>query len=260
MILLQRIVPFFTGLAAAAGFGLLMLSSPGLPPLIHPAIPVSASVLAVGLLIGRLSGWQVRSFQFWNLVGVPLTFIASGFGLFLFLEQPVERLTLGIVVSLFVFFFAEHVFTYMYLPAAYPAYAIEHLSLVLNVLSIFFAGAAGFGTRLFLQAPLYVLAPGFFLLALFIVYGTLWVSKVESRAAFPYAFAGALLMTELFSVVSFLPTGLYTDAAVLTLCLYLFLGVTRAHFLDKLSRTVVRRYLFTGAALVAAVFGTAQWK
>lgn len=257
MILVQRVIPFFTGLVTAAGFTLLLVSP--FEPLMPPALVALATLAPVAVLIGMLSRFRVRQFQSWNFVGVPIIFIASGFCLLLFLEDQSMRIALAATVSLLVFFFSEHVFTYVHLPAKYPLYALEHLSLLLNVLSIFFASAAAFGTLLFLQTPLTLLACLFFPIAFFMIYGTLWVSKVEGPQALPYAFAGAAVVTELFAVIAFLPTGLYTNAAAVALIVYLFLGFTRAHFLDRLSRGVVRRYLLVGFGLLVLIAGTAKW-
>jgi hypothetical protein len=253
MILIHRITPFFIGSAAAAGFLLMVRFG------LDPRLGIPLTLLVVGVLFARLCQWQARSFQFWYLVGTPLVFLLSALGFLLFLESPSQRLVLSAVAGVGTLLFAELTFHYLHAPARYQPYSIEHLSLALNVVSMFFLGTVAFGMRMLLQLPLWQLAGAFAAVSLFVFYGTLWVSKVTGRAAFAYAAAGAVLATELFSVVTFLPTGFYTDAAMIALYLYVFLGLTRAHFLDKLSPTVTRRYLGVGAALLTAIVGTARW-
>lgn len=255
MILLHRITPFFIGLSVAAGFGVMALLKGQWISLVLALVCWAVSVL----LLARLVGWNVRSFQFWYLVGTPAVFSLSSYAAFLFLEHSAERVFLALLTALLVFFFSEHLFHYIHIPARYQAYAIEHLSLVLTVLTIFFLSSVGFGLQFLLQLPVAFLSLNFFLLSLFVIYGTLWVSKVDHGRAWPYAFAGAVLTTELFSVVTFLPTGFYTNAAVLALFFYLFLGFARAHFLDQLSRGVTQRYLLVGSVLLAMIVGTARW-
>ena len=209
MILIHRLTPLLIALAAAAGFA--SVSFFGVPTLAG----MGATFLAVALLGARLCRLNPRSFQFWYLVGTPTAFLASSFGFLLLLERPGERLALGIVSSLLLFLFYELVFAYVHLPGAYQAYSIEHLSLALNVLTMFFLSAIAFGAGMLLQLPLWMLSAVFAGAAMFVVYGTLWVSKVTGRQALAYALAGTALATELFAVVTYLPTGYHTDAALM---------------------------------------------
>ncbi len=254
MILLHRVTPFMAAVVGLLGF--LAMTSLS----IHPLFSLGLSWLVVTLLMARLALWQWRSPVFWNLVGVPSVFLALAGGLFLFLESSAARWALTGLIPLLLFLFGEHVFTYIHTPAAYQAYAIEHLARALNVISMFSLGVIAFGTRVFLQAPFLLLVPVIFFCSFFLVHGTLWASKVEAHRAMPYSFGGALLMTELFGALALLPTGLYANAAWLAISLYLYLGFIRASFLDSLSRSVAARYLAAGVISVAAIAATAQWR
>lgn len=255
MILIHRVTPFFIGLATVSGF-VAMLSFR-----LHPVAVMVATVAAVALLYARLVGFAPRMFQFWMLVGTPLLFLVSSFGLLLFLERASAQIALAVVVSAFIFFFAEHVFSFVHVPANYETYAIEHLSLVMNVASVFFVSVTAFGMRVFLDAfaPLWLLSLLFFGVILFGVFGTLWASKADVSRARLYALAGSFVVTELFAATTFLPTGYYTSAALIALFAYLFLGLTRAHFIERLSPKVVRRYAATSAVILLAVLGTSEW-
>ncbi|MEI6510591.1 MAG: hypothetical protein WCO25_00925 [Candidatus Uhrbacteria bacterium] len=255
MILIHRVTPFLIGLATALGFAALLNFQR------NPLGAMAVTLLVVAALYVRLVGFSPRSFQFWMLVGTPLLFLGSSFGLMLFLENPNAEFALAVVVSLFVFFFAEHVFSYVHLPANYETYAIEHLSLVLNVASVFFVSVVAFGMRIFLTiyAPIWLLSALFFVVSLFVIFGTLWASKVDVGHARLYAICGALLVTEIFLTVTYLPTGFYTNAALIALTAYLFLGLTRARFVESLSKSTVRRYLVTGVVLLVMILGSARW-
>lgn len=254
MILFHRITPFLIGLVSFGGFlGVLSFG-------FHPLMSFVVAWALAFFLLGRLALWQGRSMVFWNMVGVPALFLLSTFGLFLFLESSLQRWVLAVLASILVFLFTEHVFAYVHTPALYQAYAIEHLSRALNVIAMFSLGVVAFGSRIFLQTPFVLLVPILFFVSFFLVYGTLWASKIEAHEAVPYGFVGAVLLTEWFVVVSFLPTGIYTNAALLALALYFFLGFARAHFLNSLSRTVVVRYTVSAAVLLVGILGTAQWR
>jgi hypothetical protein len=253
MILIHRITPFVLGLIVALGF----LFSYFWPSYILAFIAITTVLSAV--LIGRLVNWGVKSFQFWNFIGTSILFISSSMGLFMFFENSLEKIGLALVSSLAVFLYAEHVFTYRHTPAAYKTYSLEHLSLVLHIMIVFFLSAIGYGLIMFLQVSLWILGPLLFLLGLFVIYGMFWVSKVEHQRALIYAFAGATLLLELFIAMAYLPTGFYTNAAVIALAVYLFLGLSRAHVLEKLTKSILIRYVALGSAMFLAVLGTAQW-
>jgi ABC-type multidrug transport system permease subunit len=94
---------------------------------------------------------------------------------------------------------------------------------------------------------------------MFVMYGTLWASHVDSVKARPYALSAAILITELFAVISFLPTGFYTNAAFLALSVYVLLGLSREDVLHKLSKEVLRRYVILFCVLTLAIALTSQW-
>lgn len=256
MILLHRLTPPAIALVTAAGF-LGLLYWPG-----SPFWPAGLSLGLAILLWARLNEWRARSFAFWVFLGTPAVFLLAALAQFFFLENDPVKFGLLSSATVLVFLWSEHLFNYLHLPANYQAYALEHLALALNVLTVFFMSASAFGLNLFLQPNFWGLAgivSGFFLLSMFIIYSTLWVSKVEHRQAWPYALAGAILITEFFSVLTFLPTGFYTNAAFVTVVFYVFLGLTRAFFMDKLSRTVYWRYVLVAAAIMGLVAGVARW-
>lgn len=226
---------------------------------LHPVVVVLVCLALCGLLISRLLNWQTRTFQFWHLLGTPMLFLLSSFGLFFLLESSSMKIVLAMAVTFFLFLFVEHVFSFIHLPVNYQPFTLEYLSQLLHVLSVFFLATLGFGMRLFLQVPLWMLSLSFFLVLAFIMYGTLWAGKVDPLKARPYALATALLITELFAAISFFPTGFYTNAAFLALCVYVLLGLSRADALHKLSKEVLRRYLVLGAVLTAIIALTSQW-
>jgi len=253
MILFHRATPFAILLACAAGFFAVIRLG------LNPLVGFMATLMVVSLLFARLCEWRLRTFQFWYLVGTPTMFLSACFGFLLLLEVNWQRAALAAVASLLTFVFAELTFAYMHAPAKYQAYSIEHLSLALNVLAMYFLSALFFGTRMLLQLPLWGLCAFFALGVLFMVYGTLWVSKMAPRPAIAYALAGTVLATELFAVITYLPTGFYTNAALLALFLYLFLGLTRAHVASRLTRPIVNRYAIVGSAMFLMIIGTSRW-
>lgn len=253
MILLHRISSFVITLIAALGFAALILEW------MSPVLTIALTIILCALILSRLVGWQFRTFQFWHLVGTPMLFLLSSYGPLLLLEHFYSKIVLSVVVVLLLFVFIEQIFSFVHLPINYQAFTLEYLSGLLHIVSVFFLATFGFGLSAFLQAPLWALSSIFFLILFFIVYGTLWAGKVDPIRARSFAFAGALLTTELFAVLTFLPVGFYTNAAFLALGVYVFLGLSRAHALHKLSKQVIRRYVSIFVVLTIVIAATSQW-
>lgn len=253
MILLHRFSSFGVACLAAVGFSLILVSNA------HPFVRIVMTSVLMVFILARLLSWQVQTFQFWHLLGTPLLLYVSSFGPFFLLENSYVKIGLATVVVLFLFLFVEHVFSFVHLPIAYQPFTLEYLTGLLHILSVFFLALLGFGLSLFLQMPLWILSPIFFATLFFIIYGTLWIGKIDSSRARPYAFAGAVLTTELFVTLTFLPTGYYTNAAFLTLGVYVLLGLSRAHALHNLSNEVRRRYLIVFSLLTILIAVTSQW-
>ncbi len=253
MILLHRITPFFIGLITAVVF--FFITQQGLAP-VQSSIVL---VVCVSILLSRLLEWKVNTFQFWNFFGTPILFLISCVGMVFLLEQYFLIITIAVFSTFLLTLFVEYVFQYTHLPSSYQPYSLEYMTMLLNVLTIFFLASSGFGIHLLIQTSLVVLAIIFFFLSFFLVHGALWVSKVSESTIKPFALSGAILLTEFFVILNYLPTGFYTNAAFVTLFFYLFVGLTRAHVLHKLSRSVIKRYLITATVLLFVIIVSSKW-
>ncbi len=255
MILLHRLTPFALALALGAGFALLILRPSAL------WVAVALLGIVAPLLLARLLLFDVRRPAFWVFLGVPCFCIAAAVFFFLFLESSTAKWLLAGTVVVVNGLYAENLFAFYHLPSSYQAYSLEYLSLVIAVIASFFFASGGYAANMFLQefAPIWMSAVVVFFATLFLTVAMFWVSKVGFETGRRYAFAGAVLMTELYVVLSFLPTSFITDAAVFALLFYCYLGFMRAHVLERLSRKVILRYAWSGCTLLLVVLGTAQW-
>jgi len=253
MILLYRITPFLVGIISLLGFLGLMNAWA------HPMVVIAIALLLGILVFARLIKWQVKTFSFWFFLGTFFLFFAASFSIFLLLEDVWSRWVLIGLYTLLLMLFCEYVFQYTHLPSNYQPFSLEYLTLILNVLSIFLFASLGFAARILLQAPLWILVLLAFALMYFLVYGTLWVSKAETFRSHYYAALGAILLTEFFLALTFLPPGFYTNAAFLTVFSYVFLGLTRAQAIHKLNKEVVLRYGITAITLLILIGLSSQW-
>jgi hypothetical protein len=253
MLVLLRVIPFVIGLTVAGGV-FVLLTFP------HISIWVMlATLFLILVLLIRLVGWAPDQAHFWFLTGIPFSMLIAAFSLILFLEEDIQKGVLGIMTAFFLFFFCEHLFTYIHAPGAYQMHAIEHLTSVMSICTLFFLSASLYAFRLFLQPSLWISGLIFFFSAFFLLAASLWACKISTVRMTSYAFVGAFLLTEWFGSMTFLPSGFFPNAALVALLAYVFLGVSRAHFLQKLTPKVLTRYVLFASLLAAAVFGTARW-
>jgi len=253
MIILHKISTFLAGIIVAVGFAL-MIYFPFLSLGVIPAV-----LLLLFVLLARLNDWQIQTYRFWNFVGTPIIFAFSGLVLFLFFEGSTEKALMGLVAAFGVFLFTEHQFAYLHTPPLYKPYSLENLSLVLNVLTVFWLAAASYGLMIFLHVPLVLTGLAFFILNIFVVYNMLWISKVEHSRALAYALGGAVILTEMYLAVAYLPISFYVSATVISVFFYVYQGLCRAHLLDKLTKSIMLRYVTLGSGIVLLVLSTAKW-
>lgn len=207
----------------------------------------------------RLLLWEFRRPAFWVFLGTPMLLWFSSLIFFAFLEDPLSKWTIALAVSFAVALYAENVFTFYHLPSAYQAYALENLSLVLYVLSAFFFTSGAFGSQLFLLLPVWIPMLVVFVAVLLATVSVFWVSKIGFETGRPYAVVGAIIMAELYSVLSTWPTSFVTNAATFAVLLYTFLVLSRANVLERLSKKMVMRTLAFAAVLLVIILGSARW-
>lgn len=253
MIIVVRLIPFLIGISTAV-----LLWGASVWPDYILLISLFA-VLAVIYGIGKLTGFGKDLDGWWHVAVTPVLFVISAVSFMLFVESPWLLLALPIATGVFTFFFSEHLFRFVHLPSLYQPYALEHTSLVLHVASMFFLSTAFYGLQTFLQTQIWLLAIFFFGFSGIMVYETLWVSKIRDSKAVRTAVIGGVMLTELFVVFSFLPTSFFVNAAASTLVFYVFLGIMRASFLQRLSKVMLKRYAVTGTVLLILLFITARW-
>jgi hypothetical protein len=253
MILLHRLTPFAIALTVVAGMITMIL----VPE--HAMLAGLLMVLVCGLLYARLLQWDVKHVAFWIFLGTPILLLISACIYFLFLDQQTLKIILAILLTGSTWLYAENVFSFYHLPSTYQPYSLEYLSMMLYLFSAFFFTSGTYGVQLFLQLPFWVPALAVFWVSLFMTTGVFWVSKINTEISTRFAFSGAVILTELYIALSQLPTSYVANAAAFTVMLYLYLGLSRAHVLEKLSKPVMRRYVFISVVLLVVIFGTARW-
>lgn len=253
MILLHRITPFFIALFSAVLFGVLIYD-PG-----HLKLVAAVSFVLIHLLFARLLLWEIKRPAFWVFLGTPSLLLLSALMFFLINESPTGAWLMAVSVTLGLGLYAENLFAFYHLPSTYQAYSLEFLSLMCYMVSAFFFTGSAFMAQLFLELPFWIPAIVVFVIVLLATIAVFWVSKIGFETGILFAVTGAILMTEVYISLSMLPTSFVTHAAAFTVLWYVYLGVARAHVLEKLTPAIIKRYVLTGVSLLGVIFGTATW-
>lgn len=253
MLVFLRTFPILSGLTMAVGAMALFW---------FPHYSFFVFVLALTVLfflLAKLAGWNFKKNDFWILFGIPFFLAFSSFCLLFFVEGSSMKIVIITLATFLIWLFTENLFTYLQLPGAYQVNALEYLSLVINVMSVYFFTTALFAARLFLGLPLWSTAFLFAGAVFAMIAATLWICKIDKERLAPNLVGGTILFVELFIAFTLLPSGFFPNAALLTLIFYLFLGIVRANLLGKLNKTIFKRYLLTAAVLAVVIVWTARW-
>lgn len=253
MILLHRITPFVIALLSGLGFALLIWDP------LHLKIAAALCFLVIPFLFARLILWEFKRPAFWVFLGTPSLLLLSSLMFFLIIESQAGAWLMAVTVTVALGLYAENLFAFYHLPSSYQAYSLEFLSLMCYMVSAFFFTGSAYMAQLFLELPLWIPAIATFLIVFLATVAVFWVSKIGFETGILFAVTGAILMTELYVALSMLPTSFVTHAAAFTVFWYVYLGVSRAHVLEKLTPAVARRYVLVGCMLLALIFGTATW-
>ncbi len=252
MLLVRRFIPYLLGLVIIAG----MLLAAFVPVFIWPAFAVGAIIIAFAIWL--LSDNKLN-LEFLNSLVTPLIFYMVVFLFTLFLESAVLKIIFPLVAAFLVLVYTEQLFYYRYFDRKYQANALENLSFYMVILSIFFLASSLFGFYIFLHAPKALLLVVTVLVILVLNYQLFWVLKVNFWESWPYNTVLTLAAFEFFYVLTFLPTSFAVNGAMLAILYYFTLGLLRYHFIDRLDKKVLKRYLIIGSIMLMFVAFTARW-
>ena len=215
-------------------------------------------------LIVILSTWQLigRKFfqrKFWQNLITPILFLASGLVFLSFLESAWLKQFIILILAISIWLFLFVIFFRFNLRSKYQVHSLENISSHLNLLTIFFCSSGFYGLLIFLGFPLRFLVFGFGVVCFLLTIQLIWDSDTTLAKDYPYLIVITLIITEMFLVVSFLPTSVYVNGFIVTISYYLIGGLSRNWLLGNKERKVVSRYLITSVITLIIILATAKW-
>lgn len=177
----------------------------------------------------------------------------------LFAESGVTRHVLAILTAIFLNLVTWNVYVFLYQPLRYQTNALEYLSHIGNLFTVFFATVSIYGFRLFLGLPAWIVAVSVGVLTGLLLQQSFWVSKLAGKNTRPYIFVIPFLLVELSVALLALPVVPLVAGAVLTVTYYAFLGLSRSVLRNAFSCSVGQRYMLISLLGIFLLFLTAQW-
>ncbi|MBU1179681.1 hypothetical protein KJ885_01925 [Patescibacteria group bacterium] len=195
--------------------------------------------------------------EFWHYLSGPLIFVWSSILLLLFFENIFFKHFFILGVAVYIFFYFENLFYYLVSGGKESSESFLRMTNMLGVVSIFFLAAGLYGVKTFIQLPIWLLNIIFFIFSAGLIYGSLWIIKQKFREVLWEVFIVALIISEFFLVIHFLPIGFYAGGAIVGVFYYIVAGILTNYLKNK--QIPYKRYVITGLILLFVIVLTARW-
>ncbi|MFA6215609.1 MAG: hypothetical protein WC768_03510 [Patescibacteria group bacterium] len=228
-----------------------------LPKQFYWAIILCLVIVFLGIY--QLMDYNFKSGKFWRNVLTPVLFLSSCFIFLIFAEGNfLKHIFLGCFVAL-IWVFLETIFVQYHFRPKYQVHSLENISVNINLLTVFLMTSGFFSLIIFLGLSLWPFLAAFALISLFLTHQIVWASDHTIKTGWRHIVITALLATEVFWVVSFLPVSVYVSGLVVTISYYLITGLSRNWLLGIKEKKVVIRYLAIGVVSLIIILATAKW-
>lgn len=253
MVLLRYLATIIPGVAAFIVFELLFA---------HPNAVYMLLASWFGIFLAThlfLVGGESRRDVRWQFALPSIALFLSVAIYSLFAESGIARHALAFGTAAFLNMVTWNVYVFLYQPLRYQTNALEYLSHIGNLFTVFFATTSIYGFRLFLGIPAGVVALSVGVLTGLLLQQSFWVSKLGGKNARPYIFLIPFLLVELSVALIALPVIPLVAGAVVTIAYYALLGLARSVLRDAFTPSVGRRYILISMLGIFLLFLTAQW-
>lgn len=252
MIILQRFTPY---LAAASALALLFFGITW--PHYWLAIGFGVGVIPLlAALVMHQAHWRL---EYLGLT-VPMIILLLGAYSFLLIQEQwwVELMALGIAVICF-FLFEKNVAVFLFQPAKYIPYSLEHISIYSTMVAAFFCyvSLAMFaGLHLARLRYLFIFVC---LLTVAMVWQTFWIQKIRWSDMWRFIVVLSAVITQGMVTLYFWPVSFFVSGGLLTLILYVMLHLSRHYVMQTLTRRLVLRYSVVSLIATIFILVTARW-
>ncbi len=212
-------------------------------------------LLAVIFIIHK--GQLSKRFLNFLILPVCLSFSATVF--LLFMVKMVFFHMFVVIIALVLYLLLFQYYLYFNFPHKYQPYTLESLSFYVVLLTFFFSVSSAFASLILLKLGVFLALSFLLPVTVLILYEFFWVHKISWKRNWPFVVILSLLSGQFFLAVSYLPTGYYVNSFLLTVCLYMMLGISRLFLQKTFEKNKILKYLTVGGFMLAAIMLTANW-
>ncbi len=196
---------------------------------------------------------------FWRFLIVPLIWVISGFLFVSFLLELASFYLYSLVIFFFLVLLLRQYNIYFYFPTKYQAYSLESLTFYLVILSIFLLSSTAFASLSLVQLRWSIMLPGLFVFFALLISQFFWMQKVDYAKSKYYIYPIVIILLQVLVAFSYLPTGYFVSAFVLTVLAYGMLNLAKLDLQGGLSKKKILTTLIIGVILLLLVLLTARW-
>ncbi len=220
---------------------------------------VLAGLIIVPLLqvvIYKQPKWRLEYIGF----STPMLVLVLSTYAFALMQENIVLTYVSVAIAIILFFlFTKNLAIFLYQPAKYIPYSLEHISTYSNVVASFFLYISIFTFFILGVGRLrYMLLAGF-IGTMLVVWQTFWIQKIAWKRSRWYAVIIALVAVEAIWVVHFWPVSYFTSGLLLTIGLYMLLHLARHYVSETLSRQRTIRYILIASITSIVLLLTTQW-
>ena len=253
MIIIKRTIPYIASILAAV----LLLAGGWYPQQWQWIGPAIAALPIISIIAMRQPQWRS---EYIGLSISNLMLLLSAYTFILIQESAFIMYTITTITVVCFFLFLKNLSIFLFEPAKYIAYSLEHISRYSNVVASFFVY-----TSIFM---FYVLGIGrirFFLLAALLstailCWQTFWIQKVPFKRSRWFILVITLLIVEGVWALHYWSTSFFISGFVLTIGLYMLLHISRLYLTELLTRSNVTKFIAVSIITVGVLLVTAQWQ
>jgi hypothetical protein len=253
MYILIRLFPYLVGITSLASYGLVLAD---LNQYWQTTFVVAIFLIFASWLITKHKThlWDSSSF-----ILIPLLFYISSFFFLLFLEGKIFQYIYIVFVSFILGLYLEKTLIFFWQPEKHKPRALAHLSIFINIITIFFAAVALFSLSVYIRFPLWLLLLGLTILLTLMSGFNFWSNKIELKKSLAWRVALVISFIELFFLLNFWPNSFYVKGILFTslYCLANLIAVKNTS--QSLTGSIVWKNSLLVALLWLITLLTARW-
>lgn len=251
--LFNRVVPYLSALLIAIALELWS---------VYPLAVyyVSGSILLIVMLsLWSVTGGGVPRRLYWSFLVTPFFSMLSTILFIMFIDQSIVRQIVIGIMSIVFLLIVRNVRSYVDQAEHYQPYALENLYSYVNLVSLYFFFACGYGMMLLLGVVFWPVAVSLSVLTTFLFMWTLWSLKIKWSEVKLYIMTVGLVILGAAYLISFLPTSFIFDALLLSAMYYILMNFIKDHVKGTLDEKHARRYIAISIVVVAIAVLTTKW-